>query len=120
MEWLSDGDRNTALFQAKSRARAKRNSISSLRQEDGSVAVSQEAIEEAATGFYRNLFSAQDELIPELILEHVPRKITDEMNARLTRPYTAEEVDRALHMMGANKAPGPDGSLLVSTSCIGD
>ncbi|XP_066373852.1 uncharacterized protein [Miscanthus floridulus] len=105
MEWLSDGDRNTALFQAKSRARAKRNSISSLRREDGSVAVSQEAIEKVATGFYRNLFSAQDELIPELILEHVPRKITDEMNARLTCPYTAEEVDRALHMMGANKAP---------------
>jgi hypothetical protein len=31
------------------------------------------------------------------------------MNDRLIRPYGAEEVERALHMMGANKAPGPDG-----------
>jgi hypothetical protein len=31
------------------------------------------------------------------------------MNEELQKPYTAEEVRKALFMMGANKAPGPDG-----------
>lgn len=39
LDWLKDGDRNTAMFQVKSRARAKRNKISTLRREDGSVAI---------------------------------------------------------------------------------
>jgi hypothetical protein len=109
MEWLKYGDRNTSLFQAKSRARAKRNAIVSLRRDDDSVATSQEDIEVVATDFYSNLFLTQDDLNPELVLQHVPRKVTDEMNERLARPYTAVEVERAIHMMGANKAPGPDG-----------
>lgn len=109
VEWLKDGDRNTSFFQAKSTARAKRNAITSLSREDGSVAATQEEIEGVATEFYANLFAAQDNLSPNLIIEHVPRKISEEMNERLTRPYTATEVERALQMMKANKAPGPDG-----------
>jgi hypothetical protein len=87
MDWLRDGDRNTALFQAKSRARAKRNAITSLIQEDCSVVVSQEDIEETASKFYQDLFSTQNELQPELILQHVSRKITDEMCGGIN-PYT--------------------------------
>lgn len=109
VDWLRDGDRNTALFQVKSRARAQRNKISTLKREDGSVAVQQEELEEVALDFYKQLFSAQDELEPNLILEHVPRKITEEMNERLMRPFVADEVERALQMMKASKAPGPDG-----------
>lgn len=69
----------------------------------------QEDLEGIAIDFYRQLFSAQDNLIPELVLDHVPSKVTDEMNMRLTRPYTASEVERALQLMRPNKAPGPDG-----------
>jgi len=99
MEWLKEGDRNTSFFQAKSRARAKRNRITSLCRDDGSVVVSQEDIEAMATEYYAQLFTAQDELLPELILQHVPTRITEEMNSRFIRPYTAVEVDRALHMI---------------------
>ena len=109
VDCLRDGDRNTALFQAKSRARAQRNKISTLKREDGSVAVQQEELEEVALDFYKQLFSAQDELEPNLILEHVPSKITEEMNERLMRPFVTDEVERALQMMKASKAPGPDG-----------
>ena len=45
----------------------------------------------------------------DLILEHVPTRVTDEMNNRLTRPYSATEVEKALHWMKPNKAPGPNG-----------
>lgn len=62
-----------------------------------------------ARNFYAALFSAQDNLQPEAILEHVPSKVTDSMNEELSQPFSVEEVHRALFMMGANKAPGPDG-----------
>jgi len=109
IDWLKDGDRNTALFQAKARERAKRNKISVLKRDDGSLATSQDELESVATEFYKNLFTAQNELSPETIFEHVPRKVTAEMNERLTRPFSADEVERALYMMKGSKAPGPDG-----------
>jgi hypothetical protein len=58
LDWLKDGDRNTSMFQAKSWARAKRNKIMALKREDGSMATEQVEIEEIATNFYRQLFSA--------------------------------------------------------------
>lgn len=109
LDWLEDGDCNTAMFQAKSRARAKRNKILALKRDDGSVATKQEDLEVIATDFYKEPFSAQDNLSPELVLDHVPRKVTDEMNTRLTRPYTSSEVEKVLQLMKPNKDPGPDG-----------
>lgn len=98
-----------SVFQAKSRVRVKRNNISFLKREDASVALDQAEIEEVASTFYKNLFTAQDDLDPNLILQHVPRKINETMNDRMLRPYSAGEVERALFAMGANKAPRPDG-----------
>lgn len=93
------------FFQAVSSERAKRNKITTLHAQDGSLITSQEGIETAVTEFYQNLFSTQDNLEPEEILLHVPRRVTDEMNEILSRPYTADEVRQALFMMGPNKAP---------------
>ena len=45
IEWLKEGDRNTAFFQAKSKERAKTNRIMALRREDGSVMSIQEELE---------------------------------------------------------------------------
>lgn len=59
--------------------------------------------------FYRNLYSSQGTLNMEQVLCHVPRKVTDEMNAFLCRPFTEKEVKEALFQMSPLKAPGPDG-----------
>jgi hypothetical protein len=109
LDWLKDGDRNTAMFQAKSQARAKRNKIMALKRDDGSMATEQAEIEGIATDFYRQLFSAQENLLPDLVLDHVPTKVSAEMNDRLLWSYSASEVEQALQLMKPSKAPGPDG-----------
>jgi hypothetical protein len=48
-------------------------------------------------------------LDPGPILDCVPAKVTAPMNDDLMRPFTGEEVRTAVFMMGASKAPGPDG-----------
>jgi hypothetical protein len=116
-------DRNTSLFQAKSKERAKSNKITALKQEDDTLVHSREEIEAVTTGFYRSLFTAQDDLAPEVVLDHVQSKVTDAMNDEVTKPFTAAEVEKALFMMGANKAPRPDsftaGFFSVSLGYVG-
>jgi hypothetical protein len=69
----------------------------------------QEDLELCAVDFYQNLFSAQEVLEPDVVLQHVPCKVSDDMKESLTRPFTVEEVKKAIFMMGLNKAPGLDG-----------
>ena len=69
----------------------------------------QEELEVTAMEFYTQLFTRQEVLDPGPILSCVPTKVTTDMNDFLLRPFTTEEVQEALFMMGANKAPGPNG-----------
>lgn len=59
--------------------------------------------------FYKNLYSSEGTTNIEQILSQVPRKVTDNMNAFLCRPFTEVEVKEALFQMSPLKAPGPDG-----------
>ena len=77
--WLRDGDRNTEFFQVKARARHRTNRIKVLKDDAGHVFTDQEDLERLACQFYKDLFAAQDNLQPELICRHVPRKVTPGM-----------------------------------------
>lgn len=108
VQWLQEGDQNTEFFQAKARARAQTNRIRALKRADGSVVTNQKSMEAMAIAFYRELFSAQEQLQPQLICRHVPRKVTDQMNDLLDRSFTVDEVEKALFCMKPNKSPGVD------------
>ena len=43
------------------------------------------------------------------LLDHVPEKVTPEMNQSFDRPFDAKEVHDALFQMAPSKAPGVDG-----------
>lgn len=86
LDWLRDGDRNTAMFQAKAKERARSNRIKLLRRDDGSVATQQDELEACAVNFYQNLFTAAADLEPEAVLNYVPNKVSDDVNSRLNRP----------------------------------
>ena len=92
----------------KAKERARSNRITSLMREDGVTVTEQAELKDVAKAFYTNLFTAQDVLELEGILQHVPVKVTDEMKASMNMPFTEKEVERALFMMGASKAPRSD------------
>jgi hypothetical protein len=88
VDWLRDGDRNTGFFQAKAKARARTNKISCLKNEAGELIRDQDRLESMASQFYQGLFTAQEELDPELVCSYVPRKVSGLMNEMLDRPFT--------------------------------
>jgi hypothetical protein len=78
------------LFQTKSRERVHSNCIKYLKRGDGSLELKQKDIEEVAVGFYQELFSTQDDMEPEGVLDYVLEKVSALMNEALVRPYIVE------------------------------
>ena len=109
VQWLHEGDRNTNFFQAKAKQRTRTNKIWALRRADGSLCESQEELEGLAAGFYRSLFTAQEDTIPKLVTHYIPTRVSELMNVSLATEFSHEEVRKAVFMMHPNKSPGPDG-----------
>jgi hypothetical protein len=109
VEWLREGDRNTAFFHARASARRRTNKIDMLLREDGSRCETQGEIKGMIHNFYENLFTSEMCASSDAVLNAIPPKVTAKMNDDLCKPYTDEEIGAALFQMGPTKAPGPDG-----------
>ncbi|CAL1387047.1 unnamed protein product [Linum trigynum] len=109
MEWLKEGEKNTKAFHAKASERRKRNTIKKLQDEQGRVFKGQEEVTECLFQYYSKLFESKADQNCWKVIDVIEKKVTDEMNHKLLRPFTTEEIKAALFQMGATKAPGDDG-----------
>jgi len=106
--WLAEGDKNTLFFHLRASQCRKRNFISSLKKSDGEVTKDEGEMAELTSGFYRDLYCSEGKEDMDTLLAVVPRKVVEEMNAKLDVSYL-KEIKTALFQMFPTKAPGPDG-----------
>ncbi|XP_059436777.1 uncharacterized protein LOC132169841 [Corylus avellana] len=92
VEWLRNGDKNTRFFHACANQRRKSNSIRMVCDLAGNYMETQEAIGDAFVDYFRELFTSGRSDCMEECLGAIDRRITDDMNMRLLRPFTEEEV----------------------------
>jgi hypothetical protein len=109
VNWLQNGDQNTAFFHRYSSGRRKRNFIRSLNNEAGDALEDHDQMMGIATGYFQQLFTAEVQNPDQEVINKVQPCVTAEMNEKLLAPYTREEVKKALFNIGDLKAPWPDG-----------
>ncbi|XP_073360628.1 uncharacterized protein [Aegilops tauschii subsp. strangulata] len=107
--WLLKGDQNTAFFHRIANGKKRKNTIHSFSCGDTVIEGTNDLLRHA-TDFYKELFGPA----PGNIFHLDPdtwgqdEKLTDEENEFLTRPFSEEEVKKALFSMKNNRALGPD------------
>ncbi|KAL0410941.1 UNVERIFIED_CONTAM: hypothetical protein Slati_3683800, partial [Sesamum latifolium] len=91
--------------------RFHRKTVRSLKDDEGWVHEAEGEIQTLIISYFIDIFqSSRPDIhaIDECLATLVPR-VSDDMNAMLTRPFSPEEVKQALNQMHPLKSSGPDG-----------
>lgn len=108
-KWLRWGDKNTSFFHASTRIRKKRQVVECLRNDAGVWIDDQTVLKSMAENFFRDLYTsdgvARD---PSIYHADFPPLLPQDMEL-LHKEIHDTEIKNAAFMMGALKAPGPDG-----------
>ncbi|CAN0886591.1 Transposon TX1 uncharacterized 149 kDa protein [Linum grandiflorum] len=110
-DWILPGDRNTSFFHCTTIINRHFNHIGPLASVDGSVITSEEGKAAEAVNFYTSLFQSQatsaspSNEFPSL----GPVRVINDMNLALTRPFSDNDIRKAVFAIGSTKSPGSDG-----------
>ena len=112
MDWLQEGDRNTAFFHNIVKAPRFGNSITSLVSTTGDQLFSKEEISLEATSYFSHLFSKEEPISlveTRAILNCIPPLVSSSMNRDLLKPIMLDELEKVVFSMTKGKASGLDG-----------
>ena len=84
-----------------------------LWSDDGRLCNDKESISATTIAYFQNIYTTTSLSCIEEITRAIPMRITREMNEELIKPFTGEEVTKALHQIHSIKAPGPSGMSAV-------
>lgn len=108
--WLEGGDKNTSFFHKQATARQIRNTITAIVDSAGTQHTEQADIKEAVTYHFKELLTeTEEEELYDDLLQHLPTKVTADLNKSLIEEIKEEEIVEAIWSLQPNKAPGPDG-----------
>ncbi|WZY83148.1 hypothetical protein YC2023_029532 [Brassica napus] len=109
IQWLSEGDKNSAYFHAVTRGRRISNKFSVIENDEGTAFYEEEQIVNTFRIFYDTLYTAGSTSASGVVQEALTPKISGEMNLRLVAIPDRVEVKAAVFAINSDKAPGPDG-----------
>ena len=112
-DWLKEEHHNTRYFHCRANQWNKHNFIVGLEDELGVWTEDDDQMGRLENSYFDTMFTTSNPTGFNEILSGLIPTITDEMNNNLNKPYTAEEVLKALHHMAPLTAPGPDGMSLI-------
>lgn len=113
--WLAKGGKNTKYFHAKASLIKKNNSIWGVKDSEGVWHPQERKVEEVFCFYFEDIFkstNSSQQAIDE-VLNVMPRKVTDDMNDKLTALFTDVDVRFALMQMHPSKSSGLDGLLAL-------
>ena len=96
IQWLKNGDQNTRFFHGSATQRKRQNFIKGLWDVQGVLQEDQGAILALLIEYYSQLFTSSNLHDLDHILDEVQIVVTNEMRAKLGKPYTSEEVGEAI------------------------
>lgn len=106
--WLREGDHNSKFFHSSTKARKKRNLITSLVDSQGNAMGWGTGLEETMENYFNELFTASNTDWTEVV-RCIPERIKDDQNQMLLIDIEKQEVKQSLFSMHPDKSPGPDG-----------
>lgn len=109
IQWLNEGDKNSAYFHAVTRGRRICNKFSVIENEEGGAFYEEEQIVNTFRLFYDTLYTAGSTSSCGVVQEAITPKITSDMNLKLVAIPDIVEVKAAVFTINSDKAPGPDG-----------
>ena len=109
VNWLHHGDQNTAYFHRFATGCRKKKFIKFLKDDSGAVVEDPDQLLNLAAVYFENLFTAEVQVPNQGVIDKVNPCVTEAMNVELLKPYSREEVKKAMFNIGDLKAPGPDG-----------
>jgi hypothetical protein len=120
-DWLRDGDRNTRYFHECANARRKTNRIHTILDADERQCDTEDEVQMGFINYFSSLFTTVFFFFFESLfttvdagdmghcLQHMERRVLDDMNRKLLKPFSEDDIRTALFQMAPFKAPGLDG-----------
>ncbi|XP_071685016.1 uncharacterized protein [Lolium perenne] len=96
VQWLAEDDKTSRFFHQRASQRKKKNKISRLTREDGTVTENEQDMARVTSGFYAQLYQSEEVTNFEEVINVIPIKMTSEMNDAFLKIFAAEEVTAAV------------------------
>lgn len=108
-QWLKEGDMNTSYFHNVVKGKKIRNRVLMLKDSLNIEHFSEGAKGQIAVDFFRDLFMSSNPFDLVTLFTGFAARVTPEMNASLTKEFSADEIKRAAFSFKGGSTPGEDG-----------
>ena len=111
VNWMIQGDRNTAFYHVSTLVRRKRNKILAIKNAVGEWIQQEKAVKEFVKNGYSDIYTTSLSSVSALppTISSWQSRLSEEEKCSISGEVSEEEIKAALWSLKAFKAPGPDG-----------